>query len=81
MHIIWSAYATPHALAAVIAFYEQAAGSLIVERNTHFKLRGPKDQLLEIRARNAFDLECGVKPASNDATIIVVSQAIRSHSE
>jgi hypothetical protein len=78
MHIEWTAYATKSAKAAVIAFYEHNRGALSVERpDGGFLLRGPDDRVLDVHAKNESYPRCEVPPAAEDATVIIVSQAIR----
>jgi hypothetical protein len=78
MHIQWTAYATRSAKAAVIAFYEQHRGALSVERpDGGLMLRGPGDRVLSVHAKDESYPRCDVPPAAEDATVIIVSQAIR----
>jgi hypothetical protein len=78
MHIEWTAYATRSAKAAVVTFYEQNRGALSVERpDGGFLLRGPDDRVLSVHTKDESYPRCDVSPAAEDATVIIVSQAIR----
>jgi hypothetical protein len=77
MHILWTAYATEKPTAEVIGFYEKNHGAAAIERDHGFTLRGPNEHLLSVHAKDESYPRCEVAPAAGDATVIIVSQAVR----
>jgi hypothetical protein len=77
MHIQWTGYASARPVAEVVAFYEKNHGGHAVEREGGFRLRGAGDHVLSVHAKDGAYPRCEVAPAAGEATVIIVSQAIR----
>lgn len=78
MHIEWTAYATDRPLAEVVAFYEKNRGGHALERDgAGLRLRAPSDWVLSVHPKDGTYPRCEVAPAAGDATVIIVSHAVR----
>jgi hypothetical protein len=75
MHIVWRMYAAREAPDAVKAFYRKAHPSLVEEKAGAFDLRGPAEKLLSVHAVGERYPDCGQAPASDERTVLIVSQA------
>lgn len=80
MHLAWTSWATKDELAAVVAHYEKATGQKAGtgERGERTFTDG-KDLRLSVYPASKHDAfpKCDKKPAADEKTVVLISQAIR----
>jgi hypothetical protein len=77
MEIRWHSYATADAVAKVVAFYENTKVTDEKKDADSVTFHLDKDTSLSVHAASGSYPGCDNKPKSNEATVIVVSHAIR----
>lgn len=77
MEIHWHSYATADAMAKVAAFYEKTKAKDEKKAADSVSFHLDKDTSLSIHTASASYPGCDNKPKSNEATVIVVSHAVR----